>query len=87
MFRWSGPIDMLEGRKQPTGVQLSDRLWWVSGGQGMNTSEVYDALTGQFEPYVDLPVDMRGHNMIRVNATHYVSVCNDEDMSIYMFDR
>ncbi len=67
-------------------------LWMISGGSGIvgleNSTEIYDVVNGRFYPYVDMPVKLKGHNMVNVNNTHMVVLGGDEQTDqVYLYDR
>ena len=72
---------------------ITDEEWWVTGGfqyenyERMRSTEVYDASTREFEPYVDLPVAANRHNLVNVNETHTVLVLSEAGTELYIFDR
>ena len=91
---------MSTNRYYPSSAQFgSTGLWWVTGGfDGLNTldtTEIYNSTSMDFEDYVTLPRPMEAHNVVNVNDTHMVVVGGadreDNDASeandLYMLNR
>ena len=83
---------MVSPRLSAAAAQFTADLWWVTGGHHngstLDTTELYNANTGAFASYVDLPKPMEAHNVVALNETHMVllgghSPTNDA----YLFDR
>ncbi len=52
---WTDMADRMSNRFMPYALDLDENRNWISGGSGVNTSEIYD---GEFFNWsVDLPVD------------------------------
>ena len=55
-------------------VQMSDTEWWITGGYNFSgvfsDTEVYTDGVG-FKSYVDLPTKRFGHNVVKINDTHW----------------
>ena len=77
---------MTTSRAYAAGTQITNNLWWITGGG--STTELYNATDEQFYPYVDLPKSMSKHNIININVTHTVllggSASTDE---VYVFNQ
>ncbi len=68
-------------------------LWWVTGGYNdddlqLQSTELYDADTMTFAPYVDLPRPVAYHNLVNINDTHMIMLGGDDfSHDVHLFDR
>ena len=87
---WDSEPTMNEGRVYGAAAMFEgdDSIWWVSGGSGGYSTEIFNTLDNSFTFSIDLPKALYYHNLVNVNNTHMVvlggQVITDE---IFIFDK
>ncbi len=66
---------------------LNSPLVSPQSGESLSSTELYLTSTGEFVPYVDLPLAMNSHNVMRVNDTHAALTQGSEDQGVFLLDR
>ena len=83
--RWNKETSLGLTRAYATSVQLSSSKWWIAGGNNKRkTTEIYDADSETSLPFVDVPEQGVGHQIIRVNQTHFAYLTTQK---FYLFNR
>ena len=80
---------MIEGRRHSAAVKISEDEWWITGGDDsgdVNSTEIFQASTKQFVPYIELPKTMYEHNIFSINDTHFALIDSGPE-DVYIFDR
>ena len=85
---WVTHTNMSSKREYAAAVDINSNDWWISGGfysDGIS-SEIYNAVTESFTPYVDLPEMKFSHQIVQLNDTDYMLLTGSESTrSTWMF--
>lgn len=96
---WTERAPLDQERRLGASVQISETEWWISGGDrgdnvGLIDSIIYRTDTETYEDYVDLPIGMWRHVMVKVDDDTYFVMGSDQDQDpeianrgAYLFDR
>ena len=70
---WESNSELIQARYGASSVFLSNGSMWIQGGQNqelLDTTEIYDEVTGSFMMSVKLPDPMSDHCISTINETH-----------------
>ena len=88
---WISAGNLDRDRRVAASAMLSDTEWWITGGEdtgnvGLNTTIIYHTDTEEVEAYVDLPIGMWRHSMVKINDSAVFVIGGDNVGSPYIFD-
>ena len=72
---WKETFSLKEIRAYAAAVQLTPEKWWITGGfsnHGVLQSTEMFTLGSGIESFMDLPVQLHSHNLVKINSNHVI---------------